>query len=67
VPAAKLVAPENPLEVTAGAQRSTSVFVMIPPNALANGQLGVAFRITDEAGFQVEAQYRLLGPEGEKP
>jgi cytochrome c oxidase accessory protein FixG len=66
-PAAKLIAPENPLEVTAGAQRSTSVFVLIPPAALVKGQLAVEFRITDEAGFEVEAPYRLLGPEGEKP
>lgn len=64
---ARLVAPENPLEVTAGAQRSTSVFVMIAPGRLTHGQRPVTFRITDESGFRVEAPYRLLGPEGGQP
>jgi len=64
---ARLVAPENPLEVTGGAQRTTSVFVMIAPSRLVNGQRDVKLRITDEAGSEVEAPYRLLGPEGGRP
>jgi cytochrome c oxidase accessory protein FixG len=61
-PNSRLIAPENPLEVAAEAQRSTSVFVMADPKSLAGGARAVRFRVSDGAAFSQVVAYRLLGP-----
>lgn len=66
-PGATLIAPENPLLVPAREQRSTSVFVMIDPGELANGQRAVRFRVSDGGGFEQTSPYRLLGPQQGAP
>lgn len=62
-PGTRLIAPENPLEVGAGEQRSTSLFVMAPPSSLPAGHRAVRFRVADGAEFSVLVPYQLLGPE----
>ncbi|HEX5101531.1 MAG TPA: cytochrome c oxidase accessory protein CcoG [Polyangiaceae bacterium] len=62
-PGARLIAPENPFEVAADAQRSTSVFVMADPKSLFHGVRNVRFRVSDGAGYSSIVPYRLLGPE----
>jgi cytochrome c oxidase accessory protein FixG len=62
-PGASLIAPEIPLEVTAHAQRSTTVFVSVDLNDLANGRRPIRFRVSDGADFDRTLPYELLGPE----
>jgi cytochrome c oxidase accessory protein FixG len=62
-PGARLIAPENPLRVAAHEQRTTSLFVMIEPLLVPNGERRVRFRLSDEQGFSRELQYELLGPQ----
>jgi cytochrome c oxidase accessory protein FixG len=57
-----LVAPENPLDVPGGGQRSTSVFVRFSPSSLVLGKRPVRFSISDGEGFEKEVSYTLLGP-----
>ncbi len=59
---AQLIAPENPLSVPAGEQRTTSVFVMAPKSEL-RGARAVRFRVSGGQGFRIELPYELLGPE----
>jgi len=61
-PQARLIAPENPLAIPAGEQRTTSVFVMAPKGAL-KGARAVHFRVSGGQGFRIELPYELLGPE----
>jgi cytochrome c oxidase accessory protein FixG len=63
LPAARLIAPEVPLSVPAGEQRTTSIFVMVPKSEL-HGARAVHFRVSDEQGYRSELPYELLGPEG---
>jgi cytochrome c oxidase accessory protein FixG len=63
-PGARLIAPENPLEVAPHEQRSTSLFVMTPPSELPHGRRAVTFRLSDGEGFSVDVPYQLLGPDG---
>ena len=65
--AAQLVAPEDPLPIAAGEQRSTSVFVVVPKTAFRHGARAVRFRVTDDHGYRAEFPYQLLGPEGTSP
>jgi polyferredoxin len=60
---ARFIAPENPLEVAANEQRSTSLFVMADPSSLPRGQRAVRFRLSDGAGYSTVVPYRLLGPQ----
>lgn len=59
---ARLVVPIDPLPVPGGAMRTTSVFVVLPPEAFANGERAVAFRIADDRGWAKRFRYRLVGP-----
>ena len=59
---ARLIAPENPLLVPAGAQRATSVFVILPRTGFQAGVRHVRFRVSDGASFSIEVPYKLLGP-----
>jgi cytochrome c oxidase accessory protein FixG len=61
-PAARLIAPENPLLVPNRSQRSTSVFVVLPRDAFPSGVRAVRFKVSG-GGFSVEVPYKLLGPD----
>jgi cytochrome c oxidase accessory protein FixG len=67
LPEARLIAPEDPLLIGPGEQRTTSVFVLLPRTAFEHGARAVRFLITDTRGYRVEYPYQLLGPEGAKP
>ena len=62
-PGAKLIAPENPVRVRAGATITTTVFVVQSPDRFDDGERRVRFRLTDGAAFTREYTWRLLGPE----
>jgi polyferredoxin len=57
-----VIAPENPLMITGGATRTTSLFVLLPPQAFRQGERWATLRVSDGRGYQEEVQYRLLGP-----
>jgi cytochrome c oxidase accessory protein FixG len=61
-PPVTLIAPENPLDVAGGAQRTTAVFVVAPASSFQAGRREIAVRVSDENGFSVDTPYRLLGP-----
>ncbi len=61
-PQARLIAPENPLDVAAGSQRTTAVFVTAPRNEFVAGQRAVVVRVSDRQGHVYDVPYRLLGP-----
>jgi cytochrome c oxidase accessory protein FixG len=62
-PDATLVIPENPMPVKAGEHAEDGFFVLTPKSGFRSGQRSVRFRISDGAGFERTADYRLLGPE----
>jgi cytochrome c oxidase accessory protein FixG len=64
-PPVRLIAPENPLEVSAGGQRTTGVFVVAPKRDFVAGRREITVRVSDGAGFSVDAPHRLLGPTAE--
>jgi cytochrome c oxidase accessory protein FixG len=66
-PPVQLVAPENPLAVAPGAQRTTAVFVVAPRASFLGGGRAVTVRVTDTHGLALEIPYRLLGPAEKKP
>jgi cytochrome c oxidase accessory protein FixG len=57
-----LVAPQNPLPVSAGVHETTTIFVSAPEDAFENGSLPIRVRLTDDAGKVREVPYKLLGP-----
>lgn len=59
---ARMVAPENPLSIDAGARRETTVFVLVPPDALPGGVRDVRFVLDAGGDNRHEVSYRLLGP-----
>jgi cytochrome c oxidase accessory protein FixG len=61
-PGAQLIAPENPVLVAAGATITTSVFVMQGADRFVGGERRVRFRLSDDAEFSREFQWRLPGP-----
>jgi len=58
-----LVSPDNPIEVPAGASATASVFVMAQARAIPHGVREIEVGVADDAGFETETHYRLLGPE----
>ncbi len=63
LPNAQLIAPEAPLPVTSGEQRTTTVFVIAPKAAFRHGTRNVRFSVDDAQGYHAELSYKLLGPE----
>jgi polyferredoxin len=61
-PDAKLIAPTLPLAVEAGKFEVAGMFVVLPPEAFANGIRTVTFRVEDGEGFTEDVSYRLAGP-----
>ncbi|MEO7458090.1 MAG: cytochrome c oxidase accessory protein CcoG [Gemmatimonadaceae bacterium] len=62
VDSAQVVAPESPLAVIAGEQRTTSVFVLLPAVAFTAGRRDVMVHITDGDDFTADIPFNLLGP-----
>ena len=63
---AKLIAPENPLQVKSGERRETTVFVLAPRGLFTAGKRNVEFKISDGERFERTLPYKLLGPGGEQ-
>ena len=60
---ARIVAPQNPLPVDAGAMATTSVFVLLPATAFHAGEHPVTIVVDDGAGFRARHPWKLVGPE----
>jgi len=58
-----LVSPDNPLEVGPGASATASLFVMAQAKSIPHGLREIEVEVKDDAGFEKETHYRLLGPE----
>ena len=59
---AQVIAPESPLAVKAGEQRTTSVFVLLPAGAFMGGRRDVTVRVTDGDDYTADIPFNLLGP-----
>jgi cytochrome c oxidase accessory protein FixG len=59
---AQVIAPESPLRVTAGEQRTTSVFVLLPMASFTHGRRDITVHITDGDDFTTDIPFNLLGP-----
>ncbi|MBC7562456.1 MAG: cytochrome c oxidase accessory protein CcoG [Gemmatimonadaceae bacterium] len=57
-----VIAPELPLTVGAGAQRTTSLFLLAPFTTFTDGRRPVTVRISDAHGFARDMPFVLLGP-----
>ncbi len=66
-PPVRLVAPENPLDVAAFAQRTTAVFVVAERSSFLGGGRAVTVHVTDSRGLAIDVPYRLVGPSEMKP
>lgn len=66
-PPVRLVAPENPFEVAAGAQRTTAVFVVAPRDTFLAGARPITVHLTGMHGLALDVPYRLVGPSEMKP
>ena len=62
VEGASVIAPELPLTIAAGEQRTTSVFVVAPFSSFAAGRRAIKLRITDSGDFAKDYPFVLLGP-----
>ncbi|MEO8335826.1 MAG: cytochrome c oxidase accessory protein CcoG [bacterium] len=60
--AAQVIAPESPLTVKAGEQRTTSLFVLLPASAFTNGRRDVQVRISNGNDYTADLPFNLLGP-----
>jgi hypothetical protein len=58
----RLIAPQNPLPVAAGAVRTEGMFVLAPATLFDDGQRPVRFRISDGGTYSAEFEYLLVGP-----
>ena len=59
---AQVIAPESPLTIKAGEQRTTSVFVLLPAAAFTGGRRDVTVRVTDGDDYTADIPFNLLGP-----
>ncbi len=59
---AQVIAPESPLAVKKGEQRTTSVFVLLPASAFVAGRRDVTVHITDGDDYTADLPFNLLGP-----
>ena len=57
-----VIAPELPLRIEPGAQRTTSLFLVDSFDSFRDGRRTVTLRITDGAGFSTVLPFVLLGP-----
>ena len=59
---AQVIAPESPLTVKAGEQRTTSIFVVLAATEFTNGRRDVQVRVTDGDDYTADLPFNLLGP-----
>ena len=59
---ATVIAPELPLTIAAGDQRTTSVFVLADQREFREGRRRISLRITNNDGFSKSIPFALLGP-----
>jgi cytochrome c oxidase accessory protein FixG len=59
---ATVIAPELPLSIEAGAQRTTSMFVVAPFDAFTGGRRKVILQVSDGDDFTRDYPFVLLGP-----
>ena len=59
---AQVIAPESPLRVKAGEQRTTSVFVLLPKSSFTRGRKDVNVRLSDGSDYTSDTPFNLLGP-----
>lgn len=57
-----LIAPESPLVVAAGQQRTTSIFVVLPQTAFPEGFHRITVTVSDGVRYQGSFPFTLLGP-----
>jgi cytochrome c oxidase accessory protein FixG len=57
-----VIAPELPLRISAGAQRTTSLFLVDSFASFRDGRHRITLRISDGAGFSKDLPFVLLGP-----
>jgi len=60
--AGTVVVPVNPFPVSSGHTGTTSFFVTLPRDAFSSGEPEIEVHVSDGAGFEVEYDWRLLGP-----
>lgn len=58
----RVISPENPLVVTEGTTRETSIFVVLPRAGFAKGERAVSITVSDGARFTTTVPWRLQGP-----
>jgi cytochrome c oxidase accessory protein FixG len=57
-----VIAPELPIRIEAGAQRTTSLFVLAPFAVFKGGRHPVSLRLSDGSDFTSDVPFVLLGP-----
>jgi len=57
-----LIAPENPLVVSAGETSMTGAFITAPRTAFADGETRIQLKISDDVDFEEIREWRILGP-----
>jgi cytochrome c oxidase accessory protein FixG len=62
--AAKLIFSENPIPVADGQSRTEPVAIAVPRSAFENGKCDITLRVSDDAEYSEQLEYRLLGPYG---
>ncbi len=60
--AGTVIAPELPLTIAAGAQRTTSLFLIAPFAIFREGRHGITLRVSDGDAFSTDLPFVLLGP-----
>ncbi len=59
-----VIAPDNPMTVSAGQTAMMALFVMLPRSAFHGGERAITVRVSDGQRFTEDVPYRLVGPEG---
>ncbi|HEY9227935.1 MAG TPA: cytochrome c oxidase accessory protein CcoG [Gemmatimonadaceae bacterium] len=62
-----MIAPRNPLPVSAGETEVADVFVLLPPSAFRDGERHIVVRVTDGGAYREQIRFRLVGPERHDP
>ncbi len=57
-----VIAPELPLTIAAGAQRTTSLFLLAPMSVFRDGRHAITVRVSDGDAFASDLPFVLLGP-----
>jgi cytochrome c oxidase accessory protein FixG len=60
--ASSLIAPENPLQVAAGDQATTTIFIVSPRSVFTAGSRAIEITVSSDDGFEQHIGHHLLGP-----